>query len=221
VETKEDAENKIFVVQNLQLPHEQVPRTSGGFNVKYQERVSRIQNRLSQMQVSIDNDKQDKLQVLERQLSQTDSRLGQWNEANLKKFAVFKEKVTECLKYIEADKQATDYEQQVEQKQIQALTKSVEERFNQEKLARKDMEARLLQQIEDRFMTVRKTLSQESRNRYESIEQLKGSLENDMPRLQDIIQTETETRDARDQVIFAKIDCLDSCTASSLALINS
>ena len=44
-------------------------------------------------------------------------------------------------------------------------------------------------------MTVRKTLSQESRNRYESIEQLKGSLENDMPRLQELIANECEQRE--------------------------
>jgi hypothetical protein len=68
-------------------------------------------------------------------------------------------------------------------KEIELLESNIQEKFYQEKLARKDMEARLLQQIEDKFMAVRKTLSQESRNRYESIEQLKSSLENDMPRL--------------------------------------
>ena len=68
------------------------------------------------------------------------------------------------------------------------------------------MEARLLQQIEDKFLSVRKTLSQESRNRYESIEQLKSSLENDMPRLQDLIAVETEQRSQRDESIFSKID---------------
>ena len=41
----------------------------------------------------------------------------------------------------------------------------------------------MVQHIEDKFMGVRKTLSVESRNRYESIEQLKTSLENDMPRI--------------------------------------
>ena len=64
-------------------------------------------------------------------------------------------------------------------------------------------------------MAVRKTLSQESRNRYESIEQLKGSLEGDMPRLQDIITSETEQRELRDQSTYQKIDhevriCVDS-----------
>ena len=73
----------------------------------------------------------------------------------------------------------------------------------------------MLQQIEDKFMAVRKTLSQESRNRYESIEQLKSSLENDMPRLQELITTETDQREQRDQAVFAKIDhevriCVDA-----------
>jgi len=71
--------------------------------------------------------------------------------------------------------------------EIEQLQKSIEERFHAEKQARKEMEARLLQQIDEKFMGVRKVLSQESRNRYESIEQLKGSLENDLPRLQDLI----------------------------------
>lgn len=37
----------------------------------------------------------------------------------MKKFAVFKEKVTECLKYIETDKQARDYEHEVQLREIE------------------------------------------------------------------------------------------------------
>ena len=84
-------------------------------------------------------------------------------------------------------------------REIESLEKQTVDKFNHEKMARKDMEAKLLQAVEDKFMGVRKTLSLESRNRYESVEQLKSSLESDMPRLQDVIQTETETREQRDQ----------------------
>ena len=55
-------------------------------------------------------------------------------------------------------------------------------------------------------MQVRKALSQESRNRYENIEQLKGSLENDMPRLQDLIAEETQQRAVRDEENFQRIE---------------
>ena len=44
-------------------------------------------------------------------------------------------------------------------REIEALEKSINDKFNAEKMARKDMEAKLLQQIEDRFMSIRKTLS--------------------------------------------------------------
>jgi len=47
------------------------------------------------------------------------------------------------------------------------------------------MEARLLKQIDEKFTAVRKTLSQESAHRYDSILQLQGSLETMMPNLQD------------------------------------
>lgn len=122
------------------------------------------------MQVNIENDKQDKLQTLDRQVGNTELQLNQWHESNLKKFSAFKEKVTECLKYIETDKQARDYEHETQFREIEVLEKSINEKFQLEKTSRKEMEVRLLQQIEDKFMGVRKTLSQESRNRYESIE---------------------------------------------------
>lgn len=96
---------------------------------------------------------------MDRQLSQTDVNLTQWQDSNLKRFSHFKEKVTECLKYIETDKQARDYEHEIQLREIEQLENQIQDKFYQEKQARKDMEARLLQQIEDKFMAVRKTLS--------------------------------------------------------------
>lgn len=122
------------------------------------------------MQHNIETDKQDKLQSLDRHIGATEAQLHQWNDANLKKFAIFKERVAECLKYIETDKQARDYEHEVQFREIEALEKQINDKFSAERQARKDMEARLVQQVEDKFTSVRKALSQESRNRYESIE---------------------------------------------------
>lgn len=95
----------------------------GTFNTKYNERVTRIQNRLNQMQVNIENDKADKLHSLQKHIVTVDGKLTQWNEANSKKFASFKEKVTECLKYIETDKQAQDYEHMVHLREVENLEK--------------------------------------------------------------------------------------------------
>lgn len=81
---------------------------------KYQKRVEKILGRLNDMQVDIEKDKQGKLMSLDKQLGQTDGSLIQWQEANLKKFADFKQKVNECLRYIENDKQAQQYEHEMQ-----------------------------------------------------------------------------------------------------------
>ena len=60
------------------------------------------------------------------------------------------------------------------------------------------MEKKLLGIVEDRFSTLKTDVSKESRNRYESIEHLKNCLENDFPKLQEVIKSEGEEREDND-----------------------
>jgi len=60
------------------------------------------------------------------------------------------------------------------------------------------MEKRLITIIEDRFGSLKGEVSKESRNRYESVEHLKQCLENDFPKLQEVIKTEAVEREEGD-----------------------
>ena len=60
------------------------------------------------------------------------------------------------------------------------------------------MEKRLLGIVEDRFSALKNDVSKESRNRFESIEHLKNCLENDFPKLQEVIKTEGIEREDND-----------------------
>ena len=60
------------------------------------------------------------------------------------------------------------------------------------------MEKKLLGIVEDRFSTLKTDVSKESRNRYESIEHLKNCLENDFPKLQEVIKSEGVEREDND-----------------------
>jgi hypothetical protein len=60
------------------------------------------------------------------------------------------------------------------------------------------MEKRLITIIEDRFGVLKGEVSKESRNRYESVEHLKQCLENDFPKLQEVIKTEAVEREEGD-----------------------
>ena len=60
------------------------------------------------------------------------------------------------------------------------------------------MEKRLLGLVEDRFNALKGDVSKESRNRYESVEHLKNCLENDFPKLQEVIKGESNEREDND-----------------------
>jgi hypothetical protein len=60
------------------------------------------------------------------------------------------------------------------------------------------MEKRLLSIIEDRFSALKADVSKESRNRFESVEHLKSCLENDFPKLQEVVKTESAEREEND-----------------------
>jgi hypothetical protein len=64
--------------------------------------------------------------------------------------------------------------------------------------ARRDMEKRLVQIIEERFTALKTDVSKESRHRYESVEHLKSCLENDFPKLQEVIKSEGIEREEND-----------------------
>ena len=49
-------------------------------------------------------------------------------------------------------------------------------------------------------------ISKESRNRYESIDNLKGFLENDIPKLHDFVKSESERREEGDDLILNKLN---------------
>ena len=60
------------------------------------------------------------------------------------------------------------------------------------------MEKRLLALIEDRFTSLKTEVAKETRNRFESVEHLKNCLENDFPKLHEVIKAETLEREDND-----------------------
>ena len=60
---------------------------------------------------------------------------------------------------------------------VRVLEAKINERFNQEGEIRKEIERRFVTLIDDKFNAIKIEISKESRNRYESIENLKTYLE--------------------------------------------
>ena len=73
---------------------------------------------------------------------------------------------------------------------IKLLEDKIDERFNQEAQIREEIGNKLLNIIDDKFNALKNEISKESANRFECIENLKSYLENDVPKLNEMLNNE-------------------------------
>ena len=64
----------------------------------------------------------------------------------------------------------------------------------------------MIASIEERFSHLKNEVCKESRIRYEAVEQLKGCLQNDFPKLQDMIKNEQTQRETSDNAVREKLE---------------
>ena len=64
------------------------------------------------------------------------------------------------------------------------LNTEVQQFFNIEVAQRKEMEATLVQMIDDKSQALRTLINKESKNRYENVEEVEQALSKDLPELQ-------------------------------------
>ena len=82
--------------------------------------------------------------------------------------------------------------------ELSSMEAKIAQRFTEERQADVDMERRIAQTITDRFASLRNQLGEESKTRYDALENLKGCLENDFPKLNDEIKLEVMQREQGD-----------------------
>ena len=115
-------------------------------------------------------------------------------------------KINRITKQIEEENQKSESLLENKNHYIKLLEQKIFERFNQESQIREEIGKKLFAVIDDKFNSLKVEISKESRNRYESIENLKGFLENDIPKLHDFIKSEGERREEGDELILNKLN---------------
>ena len=73
---------------------------------------------------------------------------------------------------------------------IKLLEQKIDDRFKEEAQIREEIGNKLFNIIDDKFNALKNEISKESGNRFESIENLKSYLENDVPKLNEMLNNE-------------------------------
>jgi len=149
-------------------------------------------------------EKTSKIEFLHQRVNDVQERLTEVSDQTGKKFSVVKENIAKIQKQIEDEKQKTESLLESKNHYIKVLENKIFERFDQEAQIRKEIEKKLFALIEDKFNSLKIEISKESRNRFESIENLKNYLENDVPKLQGLLKFEQSEREENDNGILKK-----------------
>ena len=79
--------------------------------------------------MNIEQEKYMKLENVDQRIDSMDDSIISWHESNNKKFAGFKDKITEFHKYIEEDKQAKEFLYEARLQELKNLENKILERF--------------------------------------------------------------------------------------------
>jgi hypothetical protein len=148
--------------------------------------------------MNIESDKYNKFEDIEVRINKLDEKNSETNEMTFKTFSQIKEHMMKIIQSIEEDKQ--NYESSFESRTqaISMLEFKLLEKFDQESSERKDMEKRLLNQIDDKYGILRNELSKEVKNRNESIDNFTFYLESEVPKIIEQMKNEQIDREDAD-----------------------
>jgi hypothetical protein len=151
--------------------------------------------------MNIESDKYNKFEDIEVRINKMDEKNSETNEMTFKTFSILKEQMMKIIQSIEEDKQ--NYESSFESRTqaISMLEFKLLEKFDQESSERKDMEKRLLNQIDDKYGILRNELNKEIKNRNESIDNFTFYLESEVPKIIEQMKNEQIDREDSDSNI--------------------
>ena len=125
------------------------------------ERITALGDKLSQIQLGIQNDKYSKLEKIDEALKSTGDKLIDFNEDCTNKFQAIKEQLSKLFNQIEDQNNMVDQSYDEKMQYLHALEEKVVARFENEVRMRKEMERKALLLIEERYTFLINELAKE------------------------------------------------------------
>lgn len=170
------------------------------------DRLTKISEKLNNIHLNIENDKYSKYEEVEVRVANLDEKSIESNEMNFKAFNQTKEQISKIIQCIEEDRQKFESTAESRNQYVSMLEFKLLQRFESESGERKEMEKRLLTQIDDRYNILKNELFKEERNRNESVENFKFYLETEVPKIVEQMKTEQTDREEGDNLIYKMIE---------------
>ena len=169
------------------------------------DRMAKLADKLSQITNQIQNEKSSKFDQYEQKSMNLYDTIEANKEQNNAKFTEVKEQILVIQKTLEDDASKREQAHNDFMDFMQKMEDKIFEKFDSELSAKKEIEVKVAQYLEDKFNTIGAELQSQSKIRYDAVENLENYFEKEWPKIQSGFKIEQNEREDGDSNILIKL----------------
>ena len=176
--------------------------TSDGNN---NDRMQKLADKLGQITQVIQNEKSSKFDQYEQKSMNLYDNIEANKDQNNTKFNEVKEQILVIQKTLEDDAIKREQAHNDFMDFMKKMEEKIFDKFDSELSAKKEIEVKVSQYLEDKFNTIRSELQTQSKIRYDAVENLENYFEKELPKIQSGFKIEQSEREDGDSNILIKL----------------
>eukprot|EP00828_Plagiopyla_frontata_P047830 TRINITY_DN895_c0_g1_i5.p1 TRINITY_DN895_c0_g1~~TRINITY_DN895_c0_g1_i5.p1 ORF type:complete len:211 (-),score=24.72 TRINITY_DN895_c0_g1_i5:165-797(-) len=174
--------------------------------IHYQDRITKISQKLNNIQSGKDNEKAQKLDANEIKLKQLEEQFYEFQDVLDNRLQGLKENLIKIHHLIDGQKQNREMAFEQKMKEIQQIDQKFTYAIDQETIQRKEGENKFIRIINDKSATIRTEVIKENQIRNENLDTLNQCLESDFYKLNEDIKVEQQERNEMDSNLGKKVN---------------
>lgn len=177
---------------------------NSNYSSPFAERFSKITEKLGTIPLNAENSRAHRIDTLEQHVNGLEDKFDEAIQNYNKKISNLKEEVFKLQKLLEEDNKAFEFQMDARIKEINNLDNKLTSKLEHEILGRKESEQKLNRYLEEKVNFLKADIAMETKIRSEIIESLNLTLENDLPKLFDLVKQEANEREECDNLTLRK-----------------
>jgi len=170
------------------------------------ERMQRLGDKLSKITSTLESEKNTKYEQYEGKIISLYNSIEEIKDGNNKKFNDVKEQVLLIQKTSDDESQKRESAHHEFMEFMKKMEEKIFEKFDAELNAKREIEVKLSQYLEEKFNHVKSELQKESKTRYDAIENLEFYFEKELPKIQESFRGQQMEREEFDTTNIMRLN---------------
>lgn len=170
------------------------------------DRMQKLAEKLGRITTVIENEKSTKFEQYEQKTVNIYNSIEETKENNNTKFNDVKEQILVIQKTLEDDSAKREAAHNEFMDFMKKMEEKIFEKFDMELQAKKEIEVKVAQYLEEKFNVIKNELQNQSKSRYDSIENLENYFEKELPKIQTGFKMEQTEREENDNAAMVRLN---------------